>query len=99
MPLSIRGDGPAFVTPSGPGFALGLCIRGADTDFAGGRWVAAPGAEGDAVLRGEAAIAAKDIKVGDRTVVHATKKGEQLVAAEVKLGLLERKGMAGKRTE
>ena len=37
-------------------------------------------------LKGESAISAKDIKVGDRTVIHATKKGDQLVASEVKLG-------------
>lgn len=36
-------------------------------------------------LRGDTTIAAKDIEVGDRTVVHATKKGVQLLAAEVKL--------------
>lgn len=46
-------------------------------------------------LRGERVIAAKDIKVGDHTVVHATKKGEQLVAAEVKLGAMKMTGMSG----
>ncbi|HEY4357244.1 MAG TPA: DUF5666 domain-containing protein [Acidobacteriaceae bacterium] len=38
-------------------------------------------------LKGEKAITAKDIKAGDRVVIHATKKGEQLVAAEVKIGV------------
>jgi len=37
-------------------------------------------------LKGETSIAVKDIKPGDRVVIHATKKGEQLVAAEVKIG-------------
>ncbi|MDP9040080.1 MAG: DUF5666 domain-containing protein [Acidobacteriota bacterium] len=46
-------------------------------------------------LRGETAIAAKDIKVGDHTVVHATKKGEQLIAAEVKLGAMKMTVMSG----
>jgi hypothetical protein len=46
-------------------------------------------------LRGTTVIAAKDIKVGDHTVVHATRKGEQLVAAEVKLGAMKMTGMSG----
>ena len=46
-------------------------------------------------LRGETAIGAKDIKVGDHAVVHATKKGEQLVAHEVKLGAMKMTGMSG----
>lgn len=45
-------------------------------------------------LRGTTTIAAKDIKVGDHTVVHAAKKGDQLVAADVKLGTMKMKGMS-----
>lgn len=50
-------------------------------------------------VRGMTAIAAKDIKVGDHTVVHATKKGGQLVAAEVRLGAMKMKGMPGDMSE
>ena len=39
--------------------------------------------------------AAKDIKVGDHVVIHATKKGDQLIAAEVKVGTMKMKGMLG----
>jgi hypothetical protein len=37
----------------------------------------------------------KDIKVGDHIVIHATKKGDQLKAAEVKVGAMKMKGMSG----
>ena len=36
--------------------------------------------------KGTTPEAINDVKVGDRVVVHATKKGAQLVAAEVKTG-------------
>jgi hypothetical protein len=43
---------------------------------------------GDAkYARMDAAIALKDIKVGNHVVIHATKKGDQLVAATVKIGM------------
>ena len=48
-------------------------------------------------LRGETAVALKDIKVGDHTVIHATKKGDQLVAAEVKLGAVKMTGNMSER--
>ncbi|MDP9052509.1 MAG: DUF5666 domain-containing protein [Acidobacteriota bacterium] len=41
------------------------------------------------------AATAKDIKVGDHVVIHATKKGGQLIAAEVKVGAMKMKGMSG----
>ena len=44
-------------------------------------------------LKGENAITAKDIAVGDHIVVHAAKKDGALVAAEVKVGAI--KGMHG----
>ena len=44
-------------------------------------------------LKGDAAIPIKDIKVGDRVVIHAAEKEGKLVAAEVKVG--EMKGMHG----
>jgi hypothetical protein len=51
-------------------------------------------------LRGETPIAAKDIKVGDHTVVHATKKGGQLIAAEVKVGPMKMSGkMSGMKMD
>jgi hypothetical protein len=37
----------------------------------------------------------KDIKVGDHIVIHATKKGDQLTASEVKVGAMKMKGMSG----
>lgn len=40
-------------------------------------------------LRGSTLIAAKEIRVGDHTVVHATRRGELLVAAEIKLGAMK----------
>ena len=43
----------------------------------------------------DTAIALKDIKVGDHVVIHATKKGNQLVAATVKIGMGDMKGMGG----
>ena len=41
-------------------------------------------APGTKYLRGAHAVSLKDIKTGDRVVIHATKNGVQLVAAEVK---------------
>jgi hypothetical protein len=46
-------------------------------------------------LKGTQVIAAKDIKVGDHVVIHATKKGDQLTAAEVKVGAMKMTGMQG----
>ena len=46
-------------------------------------------------LRGDKTVTVKDIKVGDHIVIHATKKGEQLVAAEVKVGAMAMNGMSG----
>jgi hypothetical protein len=40
-------------------------------------------------------IAMKDIKAGDQIVIHATKKGDQLTAAEVKVGAMKMNGMSG----
>lgn len=49
--------------------------------------------------KGTSAIAQKDIKVGDHVAVHASKKGEQLIAAEIKVGTTQgmgdMKGMHG----
>ncbi|MDQ2925777.1 MAG: DUF5666 domain-containing protein [Acidobacteriota bacterium] len=39
-------------------------------------------------LKGTTPIAIKDIKVGDHIVIHATKKGDQLTAAEVRIGTM-----------
>jgi hypothetical protein len=39
-------------------------------------------------------IAMKDIKAGDQIVIHATKKGDHLTAAEVKVGAMKMKGMS-----
>jgi Cu/Ag efflux protein CusF len=39
-------------------------------------------------VRGDSPATLKDIKVGDHIVIHATKKGEQLTAAEVKAGMM-----------
>ena len=41
--------------------------------------------EGTKFLKGDSAITLKDIKVGDRIVIHATQKEGRLVAAEVKV--------------
>lgn len=41
---------------------------------------------GTKYLKGTHAVSLKDIKVGDRVVIHATKDGVRLVAAEVKAG-------------
>ncbi len=47
-------------------------------------------------IKGENAISAKDIKVGDHVVIHASKKDGKLVAAEVKVGAMgSMKGMHG----
>ena len=46
-------------------------------------------------LKGTQVIAAKDIKVGDHVVIHATKKGDQLTAAEVKVGVMKMMGTHG----
>ena len=43
----------------------------------------------------DAAITLKDIKVGDHIVIHATKKGNELTAVEVKIGMSDMKGMQG----
>ena len=40
-------------------------------------------------LRGDAAIAPRDIKVGDHIVIHATGKPDHLTAAEVKVGAMK----------
>lgn len=45
--------------------------------------------------RMDTAITLKDIKVGDHVVIHATKKGNQLTATEVKIGMRNMKGMQG----
>ena len=37
-------------------------------------------------LRGDQPVTLKDIQPGDRIVIHATKKGNQLVAVEPKVG-------------
>ena len=41
----------------------------------------------------DAAIALKDIKVGEHVVIHATKKDNKLVAATVKVGMGDMPGM------
>ena len=46
-------------------------------------------------FNGTQVIAAKDIKVGDHVVIHATKKGDQLTAAEVKVGVMKMMGTHG----
>jgi Cu/Ag efflux protein CusF len=38
-------------------------------------------------MKMDAVIALKDIKAGDHVVIHATKKDNQLTAAEVKIGM------------
>ncbi len=45
--------------------------------------------------KGDKTVTIKDIKAGDHIVIHATKKGEQLVAAEVKVGAMAMSGMSG----
>ena len=40
-------------------------------------------------LRGDSAVAAKDIKVGDHIVIHATGKADHLIASEVKVGAMK----------
>ena len=45
--------------------------------------------------KAQAAVTLKDIRVGDHVVIHATKKGDQLTAAEVKVGSMKMKGMSG----
>lgn len=39
-------------------------------------------------LRGDAAVSLKDIRIGDRIVIHATGKADHLVAAEVKAAMM-----------
>lgn len=46
-------------------------------------------------MRMNAAIAMKDIKVGDKVVIHATEKDEKLTAAIVQIGMGNTKGMHG----
>jgi Domain of unknown function (DUF5666) len=41
----------------------------------------------------DAAIALKDIKVGDHVVIHATKKDDKLIAATVQVGMGKMAGM------
>jgi hypothetical protein len=41
----------------------------------------------------DAAIALKDIKVGDHVVIHATKKDNKLIAATVQVGMGKMAGM------
>jgi hypothetical protein len=41
----------------------------------------------------DAAIALKDIKVGDHVVIHASKKNDKLIAATVQVGMGKRAGM------
>ncbi len=41
----------------------------------------------------DAAIALKDIKVGDHVVIHATKKNDKLIAATVQVGMGKMAGM------
>jgi hypothetical protein len=47
----------------------------------------------------DTAIALKDIKVGDHVVIHATKKGDQIVAATVKVGVRDMRGMGGMKMD
>ena len=46
-------------------------------------------------MKGNAVGTMKDIKVGEHVVIHATKKGDTLIAAEVKIGMMDMKGMPG----
>jgi hypothetical protein len=41
----------------------------------------------------DAAIALKDIKVGDHVVIHASKKNDKLIAATVQVGMGKMAGM------
>jgi Domain of unknown function (DUF5666) len=41
----------------------------------------------------DAVIALKDINVGDHVVIHATKKGDKLIAATVQVGMRKMAGM------
>lgn len=41
-------------------------------------------------FKGENAASRQDIKIGQHVVVHATKKGNELLAAEVKVGAMAR---------
>ncbi len=52
-------------------------------------------AEATKFSKADKAITVKDIKIGDHAVIHATKKGEQLIAAEVKVCMMKMKGMSG----
>jgi hypothetical protein len=45
-------------------------------------------------IKGMQAISAKDLKAGDRVVIHATKKGDQLIAVEVRVGTAKMQGMS-----
>jgi hypothetical protein len=45
------------------------------------------------------AIAAKDIKVGDNIVIHATEKDHQLIAVTVKIGTDQMNGMSGMKMD
>lgn len=47
----------------------------------------------------DTAITLKDVKVGDHVVIHATKKGDQLVAATVRIGMDNVKGMGGMKMD
>ena len=44
---------------------------------------------------GTETITVKEIKIGDRVVIHATRTGDHLTAAEVKIGAMRMKGMPG----
>lgn len=71
----------------------GISVKGSD-----GKTQAVVLAATTKFLRGETGITAKDIKPGDRVVIHATKKGDQLVAAEVKIGTTANAGSAAHAT-
>lgn len=42
--------------------------------------------------KGTSVIPQKDVKIGDHVVVHATKKADQLIAAEIKIGTTQGMG-------
>ena len=46
-------------------------------------------------MRMDVVIAMKDIKVGDKVVIHATEKDEKLTAATVQIGMGNTKGVHG----
>jgi len=46
-------------------------------------------------LRGTDVITAKEVKPGDRVVIHATEAGKVMTATEVKIGTMNMKGMKG----